>query len=205
MKKLSVVSLMLALLLAIAIAAVSGIARTNNSDVPAPPAIGATIADFTLPDTDGKEHSLKSLAGKNGTVLIFVAVQCPVSNAYNARMEKLAQDYKAKDINVVGINSNVSESAADVKAHAAGNHLTFPILKDPGNKIADTLGATKTPEAYFLDAANKLQYHGRLDNSRDDSQITSSELRDALEATLAGKPIAKTTANAFGCSIKRAD
>ena len=205
MKKLSVVSLMLATLLAIAIAAVSGIARTNNSDVPAPPAIGAAIADFTLPDADGKEHSLKSLAGKNGTVLIFVSVQCPVSNAYNARMEKLAQDYKAKGINVVGINSNVSESAADVKTHAAGNHLTFAILKDPGNKIADSLGATKTPEAYFLDAANKLQYHGRLDNSRDESQISSSELRDALEATLAGKPIAKTNANAFGCSIKRAD
>jgi peroxiredoxin len=205
MKKLTVVSLMLATLLAIALAAVSGIARTNDADVPAPPAIGAAIADFTLPDTDGKEHSLNSLKGEKGTVLIFISVQCPVSNAYNARMEKLAQDYKARGINVVGINSNVTEPAADVKAHAAGNHLTFAILKDPGNKIADTLGATKTPEAYFLDASNKLLYHGRLDNSRDESQIVTSELRDALEAKLSGKAIAKTTANAFGCSIKRAD
>ncbi len=200
MKKLPVISLMIAVM-AIAIA---GNARTTGLDVPAPPAIGATIIDFTLPDADGKDHSLSSLKGKNGTVLIFIAVQCPVSNAYNQRMEKLAQDYKERGINLVGINANSTEPAADVKKHAGENKLTFPILKDNGNKIADSLGATRTPEAYFLDANNKLLYHGRIDNSRDISQVNASELRDALDATLAGKPVAKTTANAFGCSIKRA-
>ena len=179
-------------------------ASIAEGDVPAPPAIGSTIADFTLPDASGKEHSLTSLAGKNGSVLIFIAVQCPVSNAYNERMEKLAQDYKAKGINVIGINSNVAESPDAVKAHAAEKKLTFPILKDAGNKVADRLGASVTPEAYFLDGANKLVYRGRIDNSRNDAQITSSELRDALDATLGGKPVAKPTANAFGCSIKRA-
>jgi peroxiredoxin len=158
-----------------------------------------------LPDVDGKDHSLNSLKGKNGTVLIFIAVQCPVSNAYNERMEKIAHDYQARGINVVGINANATESAAEVKAHAAARHLTFPILKDNGNKLADSLGATRTPEAYFIDAGNKLIYHGRVDNSRDTSQVNSSELREALEANLAGKPVAKTTASAFGCSIKRAD
>ena len=118
-------------------------------------------------------------------------------------MEKLAQDYKARGITVVGINANSTESAADVKAHASKNNLTFTILKDEGNKIADALGATRTPEAYYLDAGNKLLYHGRIDNSRDVTQVNTSELRDALEATLAGKPVPKTTANAFGCSIKR--
>ncbi|MDQ2937620.1 MAG: redoxin domain-containing protein [Acidobacteriota bacterium] len=205
MKKLSVVSLMLAALLAIAIAAVASIARTNDTDVPAAPAIGAAITDFTLPDTNGKEHSLDSLKGKNGAVLIFIAVQCPVSNAYNERMEKLAQDYRARGINVIGINSNVTEPADAVKAHAAAHKMTFVILKDNGNKIADALGATKTPEAYFVAASNKLLYHGRIDNSRDTSQVISNDLRDALDATLSGKPVTKTTANAFGCSIKRAD
>lgn len=175
-----------------------------EGDLPAPPVIGSTIADFTLPDASGKEHSLASLAGKNGSVLIFMAVQCPVSNAYNERMEKLAQDYKAKGINVIGINSNVAESADAVKAHAAEKHLTFPILKDAGNKIADRLGATVTPQAYFLDGSNKLLYLGRIDNSKNEDGVTSSELRDALDAALAGKPIAKPTANAFGCTIKRA-
>ena len=199
MKKLSAISLMFALLF-ISLAAN---AKTIADD-PAPPAIGAAIADFTLPDVDGKAHSLASLKGDKGTVLIFVAVQCPVSNAYNERMEKLAQDYKARGINVVGINANSTESAADVKKHAAEKSLTFPILKDDGNKIADSLGATRTPEAYFLDANNKLLYHGRIDNSRDMTQVNSSELREALDLSLAGKPVEKTTANAFGCSIKRA-
>ena len=206
MKKLHAISPMLTLVLATLCAiAVVGSARTSDTDVPAPPAIGATIVDFTLPDTDGKDHSLNSLKGKNGSVLIFIAVQCPVSNAYNERMEKLAQDYKARGINVVGINSNVTEPADAVKAHAAAHKMTFVILKDNGNKIADALGATRTPEAYFLDANNKLLYHGRIDNSRDTSQVNANDLRDALEATLSGKPVTKTTANAFGCSIKRAD
>ena len=173
------------------------------SEIPAPPAIGATIEDFTLPDASGKEHSLNALKGKNGSVLIFVSVQCPVSNAYNDRMEKLAQDYKARGITLIGINANVTESADAVKSHAASNNLTFPILKDAGNKIADRLGATKTPEAYVLDGDNKLVYHGRIDNSKEPEGVNSSELRDALEALLAGKPIAKTTAMAFGCTIKR--
>jgi peroxiredoxin len=202
MKKLFALSILIVTAIAITAA---GNARVDSADVPAPPAIGATIADFNLPDTTGKEHSLNSLKGKNGTVLIFVAVQCPVSNAYNERMEKLAQDYKARGIAVVGINSNVAETPADVKSHASTHKLTFMILKDAGNKIADSLGATKTPEAYFLDGNNKLAYHGRIDNNRDIAQVASSELRDALDASLAGKPVAKTEAAAFGCSIKRAD
>jgi peroxiredoxin len=173
-------------------------------EVPAPPAIGAIIEDFTLPDVDNKDHSLKSLAGKNGTVLLFIAVQCPVSNAYNERMEKLAEDYKAKGIAVIGINANATEDAAVVKAHASEHKLSFTILKDPGNKIADKLGATVTPEAYFLDANNKLLYHGRIDNARNAAQIETNDLRNALDAALAGKAIEKTEAKAFGCSIKRA-
>ena len=173
-------------------------------EVPAPPAIGSTIEEFTLPDVNGTERSLKSLAGKNGTVLIFIAVQCPVSNAYNERMAKLAEDYQAKGIAVVGINANVAEDAAAVKAHAAEHKLAFPILKDPGNKLADKLGASVTPEAYFIDVHNKLLYHGRIDNSRNPAQIETSDLRNALDAALGGKPVEKTEAKAFGCTIKRA-
>jgi peroxiredoxin len=201
MKKLVAVSLSLA---ALVVMATTFSAHAARPDLPMPPPIGATIDEFTLPDTNGKDHSLASLKGKNGAVLIFIAVQCPVSNAYNERMEKLAQDYKARGINVVGINSNVTEPAADVKAHATAHNLTFVILKDNGNRIADALGATHTPEAYFLDASNKLLYHGRIDNNKNVAQVDSSDLRLALDTALAGKPIEKTTAMAFGCSIKRA-
>ncbi len=203
MKKLHTIALMIAAVLAVAALTNAGNARTLDPDIAEPPSIGAAVADFTLPDANGTSHSLASLEGKKGTVLIFIATACPVSNAYNERMEKLAQEYKDRGINVIGINSNSTESAADVKAHAAEKHLTFTILKDNGNKIADSLGATRTPEAYFLDAANKLVYRGRIDNSRDESQVNSRELRDAMDATLAGKPVEKAIANAFGCSIKR--
>lgn len=184
--------------------AVFSIGARAEGEVPAPPAIGATIEDFTLPDVDNKDRSLKSLAGKNGTVLLFIAVQCPVSNAYNERMAKLAEDYQAKGIAIIGINANVAEDAAAVKSHAAEHKLSFPILKDPGNKIADRLGAAVTPEAYFLDANNKLIYHGRIDNSRNAAQVESNDLRNALDAALAGKAVEKTEAKAFGCTIKRA-
>ena len=196
-------SLLLASLLVMAGAIFASGARAAG-EVPAPPAIGSTIDDFTLPDVDNKEQSLKSLAGKNGTVLLFIAVQCPVSNAYNERMAKLAEDYKAKGINVIGINANATEDAAAVKGHATEHKLSFPILKDPGNKIADRLGASVTPEAYFIDANNKLLYHGRIDNSRNAAQVETSDLRNALDAALGGKTIEKTEAKAFGCSIKRA-
>jgi peroxiredoxin len=195
-------AILLALVFVIAGLAATG-TRAVEGEIPAPPAIGATIEDFSLPDVNGTERSLKSLAGKKGTVLLFIAVQCPVSNAYNERMEKLAEDYKAKGIAVIGINSNVKEDAEAVKAHAAEHKLTFPILKDPGNKIADKLGASVTPEAYFVDQNNKLLYHGRIDNSRNADQIETSDLRNALDASLAGKAIEKTEAKAFGCTIKR--
>jgi peroxiredoxin len=201
MKK-RIVSIVLGALFVITAAVIAGSGR-NVSEVPAPPAIGATIDDFSLPDVNGQEHALKSLKGKNGTVLIFIAVQCPVSNAYNDRMEKLAQDYQAKGIAVIGINANSSEDAAAVKAHATEKHLTFTILKDSGNKVADKLGAAVTPEAYFLDGNNKLVYHGRIDNSRNPETIESNDLRQAMDSALAGKAVEKPEAKAFGCSIKR--
>ena len=202
MKKLYATSLVIAF--ALALVALCAPARVR-ADVPAPVAIGATIEDFTLPDADGHAHTLASLKGKNGTVLIFIATKCPVSNGYNERMEQLWQDYKAKGFNVVGINSNVTEPASEVKSHAAEKHLTFTILKDEGSKIADRFGAQRTPEVYFLDAGNKLVYHGRIDNAQNPTMVTASELRDALDAVLAGKPVPKTDAKAFGCTIKRAN
>jgi peroxiredoxin len=165
--------------------------------------IGDTISDFSLPDVNGAAHSLSSLKGKSGTVLIFISVQCPISNAYNERMAKLAQDYSARGVNVVGINSNVTEPSEAVKKHAAEHQLSFPILKDNGNKIADLFDAQHTPEAFLLDANNKLVYRGRIDNAKNESAVSSNDLRDAMDEVLAGKPVSKSEAKAFGCSIKR--
>ena len=135
---------------------------------------------------------------------IFISVQCPVVRDYMERISKLAADYKARGVQVIGINSNATETTDDIKAHAAANNLTFPVLRDKGNKIADQLGAERTPEVFFLDANNKLVYHGRIDNHRNITLVNANDLRDAIDATLAGKAVVKTEASAFGCSIKRA-
>lgn len=166
--------------------------------------IGSTIKDFTLKDADGKAHNLSGLKGAKGTALIFISTQCPVSNAYNERMEKLATEYKAKGINVIGINSNVAENAQAIKAHAQEKGLTFVILKDEGNKIADALNAQVTPEVFLLDANNKLVYHGRIDDARNEAAIKANDFRDAMDAIIGGTAIKTTQGKAFGCSIKRA-
>jgi peroxiredoxin len=202
MKKQYALALFLGAVLIVAVAAIAGSGRVV-SDLPAPPAIGTMIDDFTLPDADGVAHSLASLKGKNGTVLIFIATKCPVSNAYNDRMEKVFEDYKAKGFNVVGINANSTEPAAEVKSHAAEKGLKFTILKDDGNKVADRLGATRTPEAYVLDNKGKLAYHGRIDDAQKVESVTSNDLRNALDEIGAGKAVTKTGGAAFGCSIKR--
>ena len=203
MKKIYALAFILA-----AVVAVTAAVRTNcetgpAADAKAAVAIGSVVADFTLPDADGKEHTLASLKGTKGTVILFIATKCPVSNAYNGRMQKLADDYASRGVNVVGINSNVAELAPEVKQHAADKGLKFKILKDADNAIADRFDAQVTPEAYLLDASGKLVYHGRIDNSRAGDSITSTELRDAIDAVLSGKAVGKTEAKAFGCSIKR--
>lgn len=199
-------------LLLIAVFAISALAQGDGHktlNAASDDLIGQTIADFKLPDTDGHQRTLSSLKGKNGTVLIFIAVQCPVSNSYNERMEKLAVDYAARGVNVVGINANSTESREEVKHHASEHKFTFTILKDEGNKIADRLGAQRTPEAFLLDAGGKLVYRGAIDNDRAnrltaEGGLLHNHLRDAIDATIAGKPIEITKVNAFGCSIKRA-
>ena len=165
-------------------------------------AVGTTLENFSLPDTDGKMQSLNDLKGKNGAVVIFLSAQCPVVKAYNERISQIAADYQAKGIAVIGINSNHTESLDRVKSSAAENYK-FPVLIDKGNVLADKLGATVTPEAYYFDAKNVLLYHGAIDNDRSGRAPTDNYLRVAFDAALAGKAIAKTRANAFGCSIKR--
>lgn len=165
-------------------------------------AIGSKLDNFSLPDTDGKMRSFNDLKGKNGAVIIFLSAQCPVVKGYNARINELAAAYEAKGIAFIGINSNSTEDLAWVKSHAAENYK-FPMLKDDKNVFADKLGATVTPEAYYFDSKNVLVYHGAVDNDRKGDNVTDTFLKTAFDSTLGGKAIEKTTAKAFGCTIKR--
>ncbi|MCA1625650.1 MAG: redoxin family protein, partial [Acidobacteria bacterium] len=123
---------------------------------------------------------------------------------YNERINKIAADYKAKGINFIGINSNSTEVLEAVKTHAEANYK-FPVLIDKGNVLADQFGANVTPEVFYFNEKNVLVYHGAIDNSRKGDQITENYLRDAFDLTLGGKTVAKASANAFGCTIKRVE
>jgi peroxiredoxin len=165
--------------------------------------VGSAVENFSLPDTDGKTKTLNDLKGKNGSVVIFLSAQCPVVRGYVDRINQLAADYQAKGINFIGINSNATESLDWVKSNAAEYSYKFPVLIDKGSVLADKLGANVTPEVFYLDAGNVLLYHGAIDNDRSGRNVTETYLRAAFDATLGGKKISRTTANAFGCSIKR--
>ena len=136
--------------------------------------------------------------------VIFIATKCPYSNAYNTRMKDLAAAYEKQGVLFVGINSNKSEPEEEARAHAREHGHTFPIAKDPGNKVADLYDAKRTPEVFLVAPDGKVKYHGRIDdNSEDASKVTSPDLKNALDALLAGKPIQNAQTKAFGCTIKR--
>ena len=166
--------------------------------------IGAAVENFSLADANGKLQSFNDLKGTKGAVLVFVSAQCPIVRMYNDRLNQIASDYKAKGITVIGINSNVTENGEQIKSHAAAT-FSFPVLIDKNSMLADKLGASRTPEVYFLDAKNVLLYHGAIDNDRFGKNITEPYLRTAFDSSLAGKKIERSSvAASFGCSIKRA-
>lgn len=167
--------------------------------------VGSTAENFSLPNLDGEAKSLNDLKGKNGTVVVWLSAQCPVVKQYNDRINEIAAEFRDKGINFVGINSNATESLDWVKSNAAEVGYKFPVLIDKGNVLADTYGATVTPEVYYFDSNNVLLYHGAIDNDRAGKNISTNYLRDASAAALQGKSIATTRANAFGCTIKRAE
>ena len=162
-----------------------------------------TFDNFTLKDYKEKEHSLSDYKTSKAIVIIFMATECPVSNAYNERMEKIYQDYKDNGISILGINSNKTESVSDIRKHAIKNNLSFTILKDEKNIIADKFNASFTPEVFILNPNFELLYHGRIDDSQREKDVKSNDLRQTLDEILTGKSVSNQKTKAFGCSIKR--
>jgi peroxiredoxin len=166
-------------------------------------AVGSAMDNFTLSDTSGANHSLTELKGKNGAVVVFLSAQCPVVRGYVNRINELAAEYQAKGINFIGINSNATEDLNWVRSNVAEYGYKFPVLIDKGAVVADKLGASVTPEVYYIDSKNVLLYHGAIDNDRSGRNVTDTFLKTAFESSLSGKKITRTSANAFGCSIKK--
>ncbi|NUQ01480.1 MAG: thioredoxin family protein [Armatimonadetes bacterium] len=170
------------------------------------PKIGEPAPGFVLTDLDGKSHDLAAAKDTaKAVLLVWVSVQCPVSNDYNDRLNALYERFKDQGVVFYGLNSNATESVEAARQHALESGFAFPVLKDPDNKIADAYGATKTPEVYILDSSLCLRYHGAVDNSRKAAGVEPEKeyTRRAVEAVLAGQQPDPAETAFFGCSIKR--
>jgi cytochrome oxidase Cu insertion factor (SCO1/SenC/PrrC family) len=163
--------------------------------------VGAPVSDFSLRDLDGRAVNYSALKG-NVTVVVFIATRCPVSNAYDERMNELYKAYSGR-VNFIFVNSNATEPADNVRDHARRVGFVFPVYKDPNNVVADRFGAQSTPETYVMDSSGVVRYHGYIDDSQNPSRVKNRGLATAIQAVLDGKPVEKSQTRAFGCTIKR--
>lgn len=174
---------------------------------PTPPAIGAQVADFSIPDIDGKRHSLAGYKDKKAIVVVFVGTECPIANLYFPTLVDLQKKYAAKGVQFLAINSNDQDSPADVASHARERKLPFPVLKDADHKAADALGARRTPEAFLLDSGRIIRYRGRIDDQYGYTYRRAvpsrTDLKDAIDQVLAGIPVAVPETEVRGCLIGR--
>jgi peroxiredoxin len=183
----------------------AGALALSGTLLAAGPQVGGAAPAFTLTTVDGKTFSLADATRSHKAVVVmFIATKCPYSNAYNDRMRDMAAAYEKQGVVFAGINSNKTEPSEEVIAHAKQHGFSFSLMKDPDNKVADLYDARHTPEIFVVDPDGKVRYHGRIDeNYEEPAKVASPDLKNALDALLAGKPIAKAETKAFGCSIKR--
>ncbi len=169
--------------------------------------IGKKISPFTLDNCYGRAVSVDKFANKKAVVVAFLGTECPLAKLYGPRLEHLQQTFGTDDVAVIGINSNKQDSLTEVLAYRQRHKITFQMLKDLGNKVADAFAAERTPEVFLLDSTFTVRYHGRIDDqyyvggSRARPEI--SELSDAIKQLLKGEDISVTETPVEGCHIGR--
>ncbi|HEY1213494.1 MAG TPA: thioredoxin family protein, partial [Bryobacteraceae bacterium] len=166
--------------------------------------IGSPAPDFSLPGVDGKTHTLKEYAGSKILVIVFTCNHCPTAQLYESRIEKLADDYRGKGVELVAIEPNnakairldelgytdVSDSLEEMKIRAAYRHFSFPYLYDGDTQsVSRAYGPKATPHVFIFDQARKLRYEGHVDNNQRESLATKQDARNAIDALLEGKPV----------------
>lgn len=175
---------------------------------PNPPgALGRQVAEFELRDPRGAAHRLNEWAEYPVVVVVFLGVDCPLAKLYAGRIGELQREFGPRGVRFVGVNSNQHDSADDVARFARAHRLDFPVFKDPGSRVADLLGARRTPEALVLDRERRVRYQGRIDDqyvvgSRR-SEPGRRDLACALEDLLQARPVRRPHQPATGCLIDR--
>jgi len=171
--------------------------------------LGTPAPDFRLPDTSGKIVSLTDFADAPVLLVVFMCNHCPYVKHVRHELAELAAAYQARRVAVVGINSNdAANYPEDSPARMADEvkHIgySFPYLYDETQAVAKAYRAACTPDLYLFDTPRRLVYRGQFDDSRPGNGIpvTGKDLREALDAMLAGKPVAPNQKPSIGCNIK---
>lgn len=179
--------------------------------------VGSPAPDFALPGVDGKTYRLADFQSSPILMVVFMCNHCPTSQLYEARIQKLIDDYRDKGVAAVAIQPNdpsaillselgytdVSDSFEEMKIRAAYRHFRFPYLYDGETQsVSQAYGPVATPHIFIFDKGRKLRYEGRIDDSQRESNVKRQDARAALDVMLAGKPVPVSHAPAFGCSTK---
>jgi peroxiredoxin len=172
--------------------------------------LGTIAPNFALTDAvSGKTVRRDDFRGKQGLLVLFICTHCPYVKHIEKSLGKLSADYEGKPLGIVAISSNdvtthPADSPAGLKKQAQENGFAFPYLYDESQDVAHAYNAACTPDPYLFDADFKLVYRGQYDDSRPGNGIpvTGKDLRAAMDAVLAGKPVAAEQKPSIGCNIK---
>lgn len=184
----------------------SVMASLSIAEVP-PLAEPRSVSGFHLLDSTGQSIEVTPQTTKQLTVVCFLGTECPLARQYGPRLSKLADEFSSKNVQFVGVNSNSQDSPKEVAEYCKEYGIRFPVLKDPGNKVADQFGARYMAEVFVLDPSLTIHYRGRIDDqflpgvSR--GQPTRQDLRIAIEELLAGKSVSVARTEISGCVIGR--
>jgi thiol-disulfide isomerase/thioredoxin len=172
--------------------------------------LGTPAPDFQLPDVvSGKTIRLETFTGKKGLLVMFICPHCPYVKHVKDELSRLGKDYAAKPLGIVAISSNDAVQYPDdapdgLRAMAKELAFTFPYCYDETQAAAKAYQAACTPDFYVFDETRKLVYRGQLDDSRPGNGIpvTGGDLRAAIDAVLAGRPVNPRQKPSIGCNIK---
>jgi peroxiredoxin len=171
--------------------------------------LGTPAPDFSLPNIDGRTVSLAEVAGAKGTLVMFICNHCPFVKHVADQLAALGRDYAPRGVGIVAISSNdvathPADSPEQMVHEAEQRGYVFPYLYDETQEVAKAYRAACTPDFYLFDADRRLVYRGQLDSSRpgSDVPVTGADLRSAIDALLAGRPVPAAQTPSIGCNIK---
>ncbi|MFT5094595.1 MAG: peroxiredoxin, partial [Porticoccaceae bacterium] len=171
--------------------------------------LGRRIPDFVLPDSAGKPTAFSDFNEARHVVVVFLGTQCPIGNAYVPVLNELQTKYRDEGVQVVAINSNLSDNAEAVAKHVKEFSVGFPVLVDDRQVVADIFGARRTPEAFVLDRRRNIRYVGRIDDrfgyTYKRATARRTDLEEAIKELVAGDEVSVAETEPAGCIITRKD